>query len=334
MSSETILFEATWDGEVHGLVGRIAPDPANAPVFPVYDIAAQFRVMQEVRAATGVPLPEPLWHESDPSVLGQPFMVMRRVEGVVPPDVMPYTFGGNWLAEATPEQRAQLAERTIRAIADLHAIPDAEARFGWLHEGVQGDTPLRRHVQKEIYDYYAWAATETRSPLVERACEWLEANWPAEEGEPVLSWGDARIGNILYRDFAPVAILDWEMASVGPREIDLAWFQYLHRFFQDLAEGYGMPGLPGFLDRPDVVATYRRLTGHEARDMDWYGMLAATRHGVVSLRTGLRQVQFGQQPMPDDIDDLDHAPPHAGADARRHLLGAGGRVRRASRCVV
>lgn len=304
MSSETILFDATWGGGTVGLVGRIPPDPANKPVFPSYDIPGQFRTMTLVRELTDVPVPEPLWVETDASVIGQPFFVMRRVDGVVPPDVMPYTFGDNWLFDASPEQRERVQHSSIEVLARLHAVPDAERHFGFLHEGVAGDTPLRRHFQQEILDYYGWASKDTRSPLVERCIAWLEEHWPDEEGETVLSWGDARIGNILYADFEPVAVLDWEMASLGPREIDVAWFQYLHRFFQDLAEGYGMPGLPDFLRRDDVVAAYEDRTGHRCRDLDWYGMLAATRHGVVSLRTGIRGVQFGQQPMPDDVDDL------------------------------
>ncbi|MCU1373536.1 MAG: aminoglycoside phosphotransferase-like protein [Actinomycetia bacterium] len=303
MSSETILFEATWDGQTSGLVGRIPPDPANAPVFPTYDIPGQFRTMTLVRELTGVPVPEPLWVEADAAVIGQPFFVMRRVDGVVPPDVMPYTFGDNWLFDGTPEQRQRLQATSIQVLADLHAVPDPEDHFGFLHEGVAGATALRRHFQKELVDYYAWAARETTSPLIERCFAWLGERWP-EEGETVLSWGDARIGNILYADFEPVAVLDWEMASLGPREIDVAWLQYLHRFFQDLAEGYGMPGLPDLFRRDDVVDAYEAATGHRCRDMDWYAVLAATRHGVVSLRTGIRGVQFGQAPMPDDVDDL------------------------------
>jgi aminoglycoside phosphotransferase (APT) family kinase protein len=304
MSSETILFEATWDGQTSGLVGRIPPDPANAPVFPTYDIPGQFRTMSLVRELTGVPVPEPLWVETDASVIGQPFFVMRRVEGVVPPDVMPYPFGDNWLFDASAEQQQRLHHTSVRVLADLHAVPDPEHHFGFLHEGVAGETALRRHFRSAIVDYYAWASTDTTSPLVERCMAWLEEHWPDVEGETVLSWGDARIGNILYRDFEPVAVLDWEMASLGPREIDVAWFQYLHRFFQDLADDYGLPGMPYFLRRNDVLATYEALTGHHCRDMDWYAMLAATRHGVVSLRTGIRGVRFGQAPMPDDIDDL------------------------------
>ena len=308
MSSETILFEATWteDGaeRTEGLVGRIPPDPGNFPVFPTYDIPGQFRTMALVRELTDVPVPEPLWVEADASVIGQPFFVMRRVDGVVPPDIMPYTFGDNWLFDATPEQQARLAETSLQAIADLHAIPEPEKHFGFLHEGITGDTALRRHYRSQISDYYDWAARETESPLLERCFAWLEANWPEEEGETVLSWGDARIGNVLYRDFEPVAVLDWEMASLGPREIDLSWFQFLHMFFQDTAARYGLPGMPDFLRRDEVVATYERLTGHRCYDMDWFGMLAATRHGVVSLRTGIRGVRFGQAEMPAEVDDL------------------------------
>lgn len=304
MSSETILFDATWGGSTTGLVGRIPPDPANKPVFPTYDLPGQFRTMSLVRELSPVPVPEPLWLEDDPAVLGQPFFVMRRVDGVVPPDVMPYPFGDNWLFDGTGEERRRLQDASVRVLADLHAIPDAERHFAYLHDGVDGATPLRRHFRKELLDYYAWASQETRSPLVERCLAWLQDNWPADEGDTVFSWGDARIGNVLYRDFEPVAVLDWEMASLGPREIDVAWFQYLHLFFQDLAAGYGLPGLPDFMRRDDVIDAYQARTGYRCRDMDWYGMLAATRHGVVSLRTGIRGVQFGQQPMPDDVDDL------------------------------
>ena len=71
-------------------------------------------------------------------------------------------------------------------------------------------------------------------PLIERTFDWLDAHAPRRL-RPVFNWGDSRIGNMLWRDFEPVAVLDWEMATVGPREIDLAWMIFLHAFFQDLA---------------------------------------------------------------------------------------------------
>jgi aminoglycoside phosphotransferase (APT) family kinase protein len=307
MSSETILFVAGWveDGEARAsrLVARIAPDPANAPVFPTYDMAAQFETMRLVRELSDVPVPRPLWVEEDPHVLGQPFFVMEHVEGVVPPDVMPYNFGDSWLFHADRADQDRLLQRSLETLAALHAIPDPAKHFGFLHDGVPGDTPLRRHYESQIAAYYRWA-TDVPSPLLERCFQWLEDNWPQDEGPTVLSWGDARIGNMLFHDFEPVAVLDWEMASLGPREIDLAWFQFLHRWFEDIAVGYGLPGMPHYMQRPDVIAAYERISGHRCRDMDWYSMLAATRHGVVTIRTSLRGVQFGEREMPDDVDDL------------------------------
>jgi aminoglycoside phosphotransferase (APT) family kinase protein len=304
MSSETILFDVVWDEGDEALVGRIAPDPDDFPLFPRYDLAGQFKVMSIVRELTDVPVPEPLWFEPDPGVLGQPFFVMRKVEGVVPPDVMPYPFGDNWLFDATEGERQEVQDRSIAVLAALHAIGAPEQHFGFLHDGVDGATALQRHVRKELFDYYAWAAEDTRSPLVERCFAWLSENWPQDEGPTVLSWGDARFGNIMYRDFAPVAVLDWEMASLGPPELDLAWFQYFHLFLDEMATTYGLPGMPGFMRRDDVVARYAALTGYQPRDMDWYGVLAATRYAVVTLRTGIRSVHFGQASLPEDVDEL------------------------------
>ena len=63
----------------------------------------------------------------------------------------------------------------------------------------------------------------------------------------MLVWGDARVGNVLYEDFRPVAVLDWEMATLGPREMDVAWIIFAHMVFQELAGLAGLPGLPGFM---------------------------------------------------------------------------------------
>jgi len=140
-------------------------------------------------------------------------------------------------------------------------------------------------------------------PLIERTLEWLDTNRPAE-GPTVLNWGDARIGNMLYRDFEPAAVLDWEMATVGPREVDLAWMIFLDRFFDDLAERFEVPTIPGFMDRADIVATYEQLTGHTVHALEWFEVLAALRFAIVSVRTSTRGIAYGQMEKPDDPDDL------------------------------
>jgi aminoglycoside phosphotransferase (APT) family kinase protein len=108
----------------------------------------------------------------------------------------------------------------------------------------------------------------------------------------------------MYRHFAPVAVLDWEMAALGPRELDLAWMVFLHRFFEDLAIRYGLPGMPSFLRRDDVAASYEALTGHAPRHLDWHFVYAALRHGVIMARVQRRSIHFGEATMPEDPDDL------------------------------
>ena len=305
MSSETVLFDAAWDdgGPQHrSLVARLAPEPTAVPVFPVYDLPRQFEAMRVVREVSDVPVPEVLWCESDEAPIGSPFFVMERVDGKVPPDVMPYNFD-SWVSAATPEERSLLQESSIDVLAQLHAIDDAERRFAFLALDRPGDTPMRRHLAEQ-WAYYEWAREGLRVPLIERTFAWLDEHWPVEEGPLGLSWGDSRIGNMLYRDFRPVAVLDWEMAALGPPEIDVTWFVYLHCFFEDLAAKFEVAGLPDFLQRDDVATSYERRTGYTPRDLDFYFVYAALRYAIVSVRTGKRSVHFGDAEMPDDLDDL------------------------------
>ncbi|MCX4646769.1 MULTISPECIES: phosphotransferase family protein [unclassified Streptomyces] len=303
MSSETLLFDIEYpEPPVHACALRLAADPSAYTIFPDYDMPRQYRTMRLAAERTGLPVPRVLWLEEDPGPLGAPFFVMERVEGRVPPDVMPYTYEGNWLHSATDAERARLQDATVGLIARLHdGVPASEAEF--LAAPGRGSA-LCRHVEAQRA-YYAWVVDGLpTSPLIESAFDRLAELWPADEGEPVLNWGDARIGNIIYDGFEPAAVLDWEMAALAPREVDLGWTVYLHRFFQDLTESFGQAGLPGFLRRADIERRYAQLTGHTPRDMDFHTLYAALRHAIVMLRVAYRQVYFKEVAVPDDPDTL------------------------------
>lgn len=304
LSSETLLFDASWtvDGaqRQHAFAARVAPDPQNLPVFPVYNLDHQFRLLHALAEVPSVPVPRVWWYEPDASVIGASFFVMDRVDGAVPPDVMPYNFG-SWVSEAGADEQQLLQTSSIAVLAAIHAIDDAPRRFDFLTD----DQPptLRGHVERQRA-YYRWVWEGASSPLLQRCFDWLEQHWPESESAPVLCWGDARIGNMMYRDFEPVAVLDWEMAALGPREIDVAWFIFLHRFFEDIAISYDLPGMPDFLRRADVVAAYEAAADIRLADLDFYLLYAALRHGIVMSRTQRRAIHFGEATMPDDVDDL------------------------------
>ncbi|MFE7722256.1 phosphotransferase family protein [Nocardia rhizosphaerihabitans] len=304
MSSTTILFDAEWsvDGVAGGgsFVARMAPEDGSFPVFQSYDLPLQYQVMAGVAEASDVPVPPLRWLELDESAFGTPFFVMEKAEGRVAADNPPYVFFG-WVFDATVAEREQIADATVDVIARVHAIDDITRRFPLLDgEG----SALRRHFEAQR-DWYRWALTDdgVRIPLIERTFDWLEANWPAETGPDVLNWGDARPGNILFDGFTPAAVLDWEMATFGPRELDLGWVIFIHRFFQDIATRFDQPGLPDFLRKDAVVAKYEELTGHTVQDLDFYIIYAALRHAIVMARIKRRMIHFGEDTVPAELDD-------------------------------
>jgi len=307
MSSETLLFDARWQGadgreETHAFVGRMAPSQADHPTFPTYDMAMQSGVLR-LAGEAGVPVPAVRWVELDEGVLGAPFFVMERLEGRVPADVPNYT-GEGWVFDATPEQRRALQDNTVAAIAKIHAIDVERADVKFLEFDEPGETALRRHVANQR-SYYAWMSAASRpSPLIERSFEWLDAHWP-NETSTVVTWGDSRIGNVMYTSdgFEPVAILDWEMAGLGTRELDLGWLSFMHTFFQKLFEAMGAPGLPDLLRPDDIAETYQKQTGHAVEDLRWYLAYGALRHAIIMSRISQRMVHFGQAEPAEDPDD-------------------------------
>ncbi|MGA5542337.1 phosphotransferase family protein [Mycobacterium sp. NPDC051198] len=316
MSSETIMLTGRWqeNGEPkeQKWVARVAPTQDDVPVFSSYRLDHQFEVMRQVGELTDVPVPNVRWMDTTGEVLGTPFFLMDRVDGQVPPDVMPYTFGGNWFADAPIERQRELQDSTVAVLAKLHAIPDAAERFGFLSEiDPPGDTPLRRHFGW-LKDWYEFSVPDIgRSPLVERALKWLEDNFPEDvaASETVLTWGDSRIGNVLYDDFRPAAVLDWEMATLGPRELDVSWIIFAHMVFQELSGMAGLPGLPDVMREEDVRATYRELTGVELGDLRWFYIYSGVIWCCVFMRTGARRVHFGETEKPDDVETMFyHAP--------------------------
>jgi aminoglycoside phosphotransferase (APT) family kinase protein len=307
MSSETLLFTASWrrEGkpESRRCVARIEPPDSAHPVFPSYDLDLQYRVMDLVGRATAVPVPEVMWFEGDRSVLGVPFFVMSRIDGEVPRDVMPYTFGDNFVADGSDGDRAALQRSAIATLAEIHTLRPHQHDLGFLAYDEPGASALERHLA-HWRGYHEWVVATRPSPLLADCFRWLEDHFPEETGPDALSWGDSRIGNMMFVGTDVVAVFDWEMAGIAPPEVDAGWMSYLHQFFQDLTVDAGMPGLPGMFQPNEVRRTYQEVSGRELHDLRWYVAYAAIRHGVIMRRVTERSILFGQAEVPDDLDDL------------------------------
>lgn len=309
MSSETIILTGRWDedGEhrEQKFVARVAPAEQDVPVFSSYRMDHQFDVIRLVGEKTDVPVPPVRWLEPTGSVLGTQFFLMDYVDGRVPPDVMPYTFGGNWFADAPVERQRELQDSTVEVIAKLHAIPEPEKVFGFLDDGSEPNA-LRRNFNW-LKSWYQFAVPDIgRSALVERSLEWLEENWPEDTAatDSVLVWGDSRVGNVLYDGFKPAAVLDWEMATLGPREMDVAWIIFAHMVFQELAGLAGLPGLPDVMREEDVRTVYTEHSGVELGDLTWFYVYSGVIWCCVFMRTTARRVRFGEMEAPEDVESL------------------------------
>ena len=308
MSSETLLFTAPWRRGrrqvERRLVARIEPPATDYPVFTTYDLDMQFRVMRLVRARPTVPVPETFWYEPDPTVLGGAFFVMDRVDGLVPPDVLPYTFGDNWVFDGTDADRRAIQESAVEALAGIHAVtPDR-------HDlGVPAARPDRRHrartQPRPLAGLPRVGGAGPPSPLLADCFAWLTDNLPTDVSADALSWGDGRIGNMMFRDNEVVAVLDWEMAGGGPAR-----------------GGPGVdvlppPVLPGPGRRPGGAGAARHVPAGGRGRLLCRGIrpapratspgtspIAAMRHGAIMRRVTERSIYFGEAEAPDDIDEL------------------------------
>ena len=272
-SSETIFVASS--------AGRfvVKAPPTGDTIFPSYDLEAQFRCMQLVRQHSDVPAAPVRWYERDTAVLGRPFYVMDHVDGQIPPDNLPYTMEG-FLLEASPEEQRRLYDSTLDVLAGLHRLDWQTCGFGFLDRPKFGATGLEQQLG-EWSAYLDWVARGEPHPVAEKALARLRATLPSSPPPTGLSWGDSRIGNVIYRDFEGVAVLDWEMAGLAPGEVDLAWFFLMHRFF---TVGIGVADLAGFPPEDEGTAAYEARLGRPVHDLDWYVLFAAFRYAAILIR--------------------------------------------------
>ena len=295
-SAEILLFDVEWQvggrTQRDSYVARVAP--TGYQIFPEPRFAEQYRLLQ-ILAGAGIKVPAVHWYEPDPGVLGAPFYVMTRADGQAPTDMPPYHTDG-WVTEVSPEIRERIWWSGVDVLAQVHSLDVDTLGVGFMDQADYGPTGLR---QRLAYweNYLSWAY-KGRVPVAEAALRWLDEHMPPEPDPPVLLWGDSRIGNIMYADGVPTAVLDWEMATLGQPEEDLAWFLYLDRHH---SEGCGAPRLPGFPSAEETIARYEQLAGRPTRHMDYYEVLSGLKFTAVIARIGQLFIHYELVPPDNDF---------------------------------
>ncbi|MEQ8692457.1 MAG: phosphotransferase family protein [Pseudomonadales bacterium] len=305
LSSLTILFDAEWtvDGhrDSHELVVRCVPKKGG--VFETCDLSREFQLFRALDGQPDVPVPSPVaLEQDDESIIGAPFFVMDRIAGRVASDDPPYTVEG-WVMELSSEERAVLAHNALKALVAVHAVDVDKNNLAWLgDEGIAAPSIRSRLAAQK--NYLNWVSKGASHPVLERAFEWLEAEVPVETGDIVISWGDARLGNlIIAEDLKVAAIIDWEMAGLGAREVDLGWWLLVQRFHSS-AIGVDLPD--GFLSEEETITLYKELSGYTPRNLDYYITFAALRLSIIMVRLGHMMIEH--ELLPPDAPMLYNNP--------------------------
>jgi aminoglycoside phosphotransferase (APT) family kinase protein len=293
--SNEVVFarvELTVDGSttVESVVVRLPP--SGPPLFPSYDLGMQ-ATAQDVAHQGGVPVPRPLSVELDESWLGVPFLVMPQVEGRHPGEAPALT---DWLVEAPESSQRALHTGFLDVLATLHRIP-------WEGTAVEGVLRRAASLVDEIAwweDFSAWACEgRSASPLLELFARCRDLV-PEDDAPASILWGDVRLGNVVVDDaFGVAAVLDWEMATLGPAESDVAWYTALSA----MTDHFVGVSLPGFLDRVGVVAHVETALGRELCDLAWHESFAMARAAAAGFRTRVVAALVGGHPLPDPGDD-------------------------------
>ena len=268
MANETVLVDL--GPQCPGMVVRLPP---VEPTFPAYDVGPQAMVQNAV-AACGVPAPAPAVVERDPVWVGAPFLAMPRVAGDIPgpaPVFDPY------VSDAGPELQRRMHDGLLDTLAAIHAVP-------WETVGLGGVLPGRsaREALARWSAYVAWSSQGDPLPALTTALEWCGGHVPAER-DTVLLWGDVRLGNLVFDAGRSVtAVLDWDLASIGPPEMDLGWHFGLEFMMASL---FGR-SVPGFPDRAESLALYEKASSHTVREdeLHWHEVFALARALAINDR--------------------------------------------------
>lgn len=284
-SHESLLVDAEWtergESRQRRLVVRVAP--IHYRVMPVSHLDDEYRILAAL-AATDVPVPAVLGYESDPGLLGAPFYAMAHVAGWVPTDLPSYHRGGA-LHDLPQAGRAAVWWSGVDVLHRLHRLDPVALGLGGLR------APAGLAAQLDFYEGHLDHFEGPGSAVAAEALGVLRAGLPPQPPQPRLVWGDARLGNILFAGTRAAAVLDWEMAFLGPGEADLGWYLWFDRH---LSEGVGATRLTGLPGRSETVQRYEARTGREVEPyLHWYELFAGFRFALIANRVGRLIVEHG-----------------------------------------
>ena len=259
--------------------------PPRGPLPPsAHDVLREARVLQALAGRARVPAVLAVC--DDDTIIGAPFYVMEHVDGDVVTGTVPDALD-------SADARRRIGEELVDALVEVHAID-------WVDAGLEGFGRPTGYLERQLRRFRGlWEHNRTREiPEVEQVGRWLGEHLP-QSGPATVVHGDYRLGNVILAPAAParvVAILDWEMATIGDPLADLGYLSALWIDGDDpplgMFELSRVTRQPGFPTRAELIARYEEGSGRSMTDIRWYRTLALWK-SIVFMEGNFRRAMAG-----------------------------------------
>ncbi len=266
--------------------------PVGANIKGGHDMGREFRVLSLLKGNYDK-IPKPVVYCESPDVLGAPFYVMSRVNGIILRAPMAQTLN------IAPERMRQLSEALVDNLVAIHRL-DINATGliqlgkpdGYVQRQVEGWSKRYRNAETNLI------------PAMNQVGEWMHRHYPAEQA-PAFLHNDYKFDNVLLapdpatNEPRPVitGVLDWEMATVGDPLMDLgATLAYWSEATDSPAyKNFNLTWLPGNLTRQEVVARYAERSGRDLSGILFYYVFGLYKNAVIAQQIYARWKQGHSQ---------------------------------------
>ncbi|MGR3492793.1 MAG: phosphotransferase family protein [Shimia sp.] len=289
------------------LVLRAKPPGKLLP--SAHAVDREYRVMSAL-AGSDVPVPRMHHLSGEATPLGAQFFVMDRVAGDIHWDPA--------LPGRKPTERAAIYDRMNETLAALHSVDPA--KVGLTDFGKPGNYYERQFTRWR--DQYRAARTDEVADI-DALIDWLGSNMVADDGTVAIVHGDYRIDNMIFRGDQLVALLDWELSTLGHPLADLAYQCMIWRL-PNVGKFKGLAGVDraekGIPTDEDYVAAYCKRRGMDVPgNWSFYVVFAQFRF-IAILQGVLKRGLDGNASNPLGTDFMRAAIAHLAADARGQIL--------------
>ncbi|MFK7732168.1 MAG: phosphotransferase family protein [Pseudomonadales bacterium] len=266
------MFELLW-GTDRWVVRRA---PLNAVSDTAHNVVREYKVIEALQNSS-VRVPSLLAVSDDSSIIGAPFYIMQFIDGEVIRRRLPRRY------LESPAWQTAIGEQLIDALVELH---DFEWRGTAIEKLAKPDNFLHRQVDRWMGQLGSYRHRDLAD--VDLLAKWLSDNRPKSCDLTVMH-GDYKVDNAMYSKDLPPAILalvDFEMTTVGAPLIDLAWAMIFWPEEGNLI-AIAAPGSEGGMDADycqspkQLVQRYHDRTSRDISDFQWYQVFSAWKLAIV-----------------------------------------------------